>query len=425
MAEIQKDWPWKLKTSEQRNASITVPHLSGSGGGSFMKVQDFSLVLGGPLFQLLRRARLSDDAMTMVHRRVIVISLLAWLPLLILSALESHLLENSVAVPFLADIEVHIRFLVVLPLLIVAEYVVHQRMCRIGHAFLERKLVPDAAMPRFNEAMASAFRLRNSVLAEVLLLVLVYGVGVLIVWRQYTALDTTTWYGLPSWAGADLSLAGLWYGYVSLPIFQFLLVRWYFRLLIWMRFLWQVSRIDLQLIPTHPDRVGGVGFLSNTIYAFAPLVLAHGAMLAGQFANRIVFLGAELPDFKMEIVAIAIFLLCIVLGPLLVFSPQLERTKRTGLGEYGVLAAQYVRQFDLKWLRAGAPRDESLLGSSDLQSLADMNHSYGAVRNMRLAPFGRDAILLLAAFLLAPIAPLLLTLMPLEDLLKQLFGLMF
>jgi hypothetical protein len=212
---------------------------------------------------------------------------------------------------------------------------------------------------------------------------------------------------------------------VSLPIFQFLLVRWYFRLFIWTRFLWQVSRIDLHLIPTHPDRVGGVGFLSNTIYAFAPLVLAHGAMLAGQFANRIFFLGAELPDFKMEIVAIGIYLLCLVLGPLLVFSPQLEKAKRQGLGEYGMLAARYVREFDRKWLRGGAHVNEPLMGTADLQSLADMNNSYGAIRNMRLAPFSRDSVLLLVAFLLAPIAPLLLTLMPLEDLLNQVFGLVF
>ena len=104
-------------------------------------------------------------------------------------------------------------------------------------------------------------RLRNSVLAEVLLIALVYGVGVLLIWRQYLALDTATWYAVPTAAGLQLSLTGIWYGYVSLPLFQFLLIRWYFRLFIWTRFLWQVSRLDLRLVPTHPDRVGGLGFL--------------------------------------------------------------------------------------------------------------------------------------------------------------------
>jgi len=329
--------------------------------------QNFSLVLGGPLFQLLRRAHLSDDALMLVRQRVIFIALLAWLPLLALAALEGNLLGGGVAVPFLLDIEVHVRFLVAVPLLIVAELVVHRRMRPIAQAFLDRKTIPEDAMTRFDGAITSALRLRNSVLAEVLLIALVYGVGVLIVWRHYTALDTATWYGTPSDGGTTLSLAGIWYGYVSLPIFQFLLIRWYFRLFIWTRFLWQVSRIELNLVPTHPDRLGGLGFLSGTVYAFAVIAVAHGAMVAGQLANRIFFLGAALPDFKVEIGVMVAFLLCVVFGPLLVFAPQLARAKRTGLREYGTLAQRYVREFDAKWLRGGAPADEPLVGSGDIQ----------------------------------------------------------
>src|SRR6266404_5752033 len=200
---------------------------------SLQDPRDFSLVLGGPLFQLLRRAHLSDDELTLVRQRVIVISLFAWLPLLLLSALERQALPGSVAVP----------------LLIGAESLVHRRMLPVVKQFLQRHLVPESAMARFDSAIASAFRLRNSVLAEVLLIAFVYAVGVLIVWRHYVALDTATWYATPSVEGSKFSLAGRWYGYVSLPIFQFLLCRWYFRLLIWARFLWQVSRIELNVAP--------------------------------------------------------------------------------------------------------------------------------------------------------------------------------
>jgi len=166
--------------------------------------QNFSLVLGGPLFQLLRRTHLSDDALMLMRQRIIVISLLAWLPLLVLSALEGQLLGGSAAVPFLLDVEVHIRFLVVVPLLIAAELVVHQRMRFVVRQFLERSLIPASALPRFNAAIASAFRLRNSVLAEVLLIAFVYIVGVLIIWRQYTALATATWYAAPTVEGSTL-----------------------------------------------------------------------------------------------------------------------------------------------------------------------------------------------------------------------------
>ena len=387
--------------------------------------QNFSLVLGGPLFQLLRKVHLSDDALLLLRQRIIVLSLFAWLPLLVLAALEGHLWGNTLTVPFLLDMEVHIRFLVAVPLLIVAELVVHQRLRPIANTFLERNLIPEADMTRFDEAITSAFRLRNSVLAEVLLILFVYGVGVLVVWRHYTSLDAATWYGTSSTAGSELSLAGIWYGYVSLPIFQFLLIRWYFRLFIWTQFLWRVSRIELSLIPTHPDHLGGLGFLSGTAYAFGALLAAHGAMVAAQLADRIIFLGATLSEFKVEIAVMVVFLLFVVFGPLLVFAPQLAQAKRKGLREYGTLAERYVREFDVKWLRGGAPGAEALVGSADIQSLADLSNSYEVVRSMRTVPITRDAILQLAAAVLVPIVPLALTMMSLEDLVKKLFGILF
>lgn len=399
--------------------------MSTTNNNVLREPQDFSLVLGGPLFQLLRRSHLSGDALELLQQRILVISLLAWLPLLALSALEGETLGGGAAVPFLLDIEVHIRFLIALPLLIVSELVVHQRMRFVVKQFLERNLIPENALPRFDAAIVSAFRLRNSLLAEVLLIAFVYIVGVLLIWRHYLALSTATWYAAPTAEGLKLSVTGAWYVYVSLPLFQFLLVRWYYRMFIWSRFLWQASRIELRLVPTHPDRVGGLGFLANTAYAFMPLAVAHGAMAAGPIANRIFYLGAALPEFKIEIAVLVVFLLCIVLGPLLVFAPQLAQAKRTGNREYGALAARYVREFDAKWLRGGATADEPLVGSGDIQSLADLANSFEVVRTMQLAPITRDALLRLVGATLVPIVPLLLTMMPLEELLKKLFGILF
>ena len=398
---------------------------SGSSAAILHDPKDFSLVIGGPLFQLLLRAHLTSDAMTLITRRIIVFVLVTWLPLLLLSALDGHLLDGSVVIPFLMDVETHIRFLLVVPLLLVAELLVHRRLLVIGRTFLERNLIREADMKRFDAAVASVWRLRNSTLAEVLLLGFVYAVGVLIIWRRYTVIDTSTWYVTTHADGFRFSRAGWWYVYISLPAFQFLLLRWYFRLLIWIRFLWQVSRIQLALLPTHPDHVGGLGFLAFTVYAFSVLLIAHGAMLAGQIATRIFFVRASLLDFKAEIAVMIGFLMGIVFGPLLVFSSQLAEAKRTGLREYGTLAWHYVRDFDGKWLRGGVPAGEPLLGSADIQSLADMANSFSVVQSMRLVPITRDAVLKLAAAALLPLAPLLLTAMSAEQLLRKLIGLVF
>jgi len=412
-----------MDTPSREKKSTTPGHITGDA--VLHDAQNFSLVLGGPLYQLLKRAHLSGNAVSVVRQRVVVIALLGWLPLLILSAVQGHLWGRSVAMPFLLDLEVHIRFLIVVPLLVIAELVVHQRLRPIAKAFLERNLIREDDFPRFDKAITSAFRLRNSVIAEVLLMLIVYGVGVSVVWRQFTVLATDSWYAPAALTGSKLSLAGYWYTYASLPIFQFLLIRWYFRVLIWARFLWHVSRLRLALIPTHPDRAGGLGFLSNAVYAFSVLVVAHGAMVSSQIANRIFFLQAKLPEFEGEIAVVTIFLLCLIFGPLLVFVPQLAQTKRTGLREYGTLAETYVRDFDTKWLRGARRKDEELIGTADIQSLADLANSFEVVRSMRLVLVTKDSILQLGVALFLPLLPLALTVMPLKELLSRLIGIVF
>jgi hypothetical protein len=386
---------------------------------------DFSIVLGGPLYQLMRRSHLAGDTLELLRRRMLVLSLFSWVPLLVLSLLEGRLWDGGVTVPFLRDIDVHVRFLVALPLLVVAELVVHQRIRPVIRQFMDRRLIPGAAVTKFEAALASAMRLRNSVLAEILLLTFVFGVGVLIVWRTHTAVDVPGWYGTFAGEAWKPSLAGWWFGLVSLPLFQFIMLRWFFRMFIWARLLWQVSRIDLQLVPTHPDRCGGLGFLGGVCFAFAPVMLAMGALLSGSIANQIFFAGARLPEYKLEIIAVVLALLVMVVGPLLTFIPVLGKAKRHGLREYGTLAQGYVRDFDQKWLRGGAPTGEELLGSSDLQSLADLNNSFETVRSMKLVPFGKETLLQLGVLALLPMLPLALTLISFEDLLNRLLKALF
>lgn len=386
---------------------------------------DFSLVLGGPLYQLWRRTRLAGDALQYPNRRVVTLTLLAWLPLLLLSVVQGFAWGDRVVLPFLYDVDVHVRLLIALPLLILAEPIVHQRMRLVVQQFLGRDLIPDAERAKLEAAVASAMRLRNSVAAELLLLALVYVVGVGFVWRTQVALDVTSWYGMPADGELSPSLAGWWLGCVSLPILQFLLLRWYFRIIIWVRFLWQVSRIELRLMPTHPDRCGGLGFLGSTSHAFAPVLFAQGAMLAGMMADRIFFMGAKLPEFKLELIGIVFLMVFFILGPLLVFAPRLAATKRNGLREYGTLAKRYTDEFDRKWLRGGAPAGEPLIGSADLQSLADLGNSYEVVKEMRLVPFNMQAVAQLAVVTLLPVLPLTLTLFSLEQLLDRLLKVVF
>src|SRR3954454_22095819 len=236
---------------------------------------DFSLVLGGPLYQLWQRTHLCGDALDLTRRRIIVLTVLAWVPLLVLSALQGHALRG-VPLPFFYDVELHTRLLLAMPLLILAELGVHRRLRSTVEQFVERGLIPDSQRTSFDWALSSAMRLRNSVWVEAVLFVLVYVVGVGLLWRRQMALPVASWHGAIVDGIWRPSLAGWWLGLVSLPLFQFLLIRWYFRLFIWARFLWQVSRIDLNLMATHPDGAGGLGFLGTVGRTFALLLLAQG-----------------------------------------------------------------------------------------------------------------------------------------------------
>jgi len=384
----------------------------------------FSFVLGGPLYHFFLRSHLSDKALGLLGRRVAVIVLITWLPLLILSGVAGQAWgpSGSEPIPFLRDLAAQIRALVALPLLIIAEQLVHQRIRPLVRQFRTGGLVPASAAQEFDDAVASAVRLRGSITAELLILAFVYVMLIQVVWRHNTLIDGATWFATSSSTGKQLTTAGYWYGYVSLPAFHFLLTRWYFRLFIWVRFLKRVSGIKLNIIPTHPDRTGGLAFLSLSVTAFLPLITAHGVLLSAVIANAIFYGGATLPDFKIPIAILVVVIAAVMIGPLMVFAPQLARAKRKAILEYGALGQQYVREFDTKWIRGGAPHDEPLIGSADLQSLADLGNSFQTVTSMAAAPLTRAVVISVVVATLLPLVPLILTMMPLADALKLLMG---
>lgn len=389
---------------------------------------NFSVVLGGPLFQLLMRLRLTTPSLGLLKKRIIYITLFAWLPLFLLSIIEGKA-WGSVRVPFLFDIEDQVRFLIALPLLIGAELLVHQQLRLLVGQFVDRNIITKKALHSFKESIDSALKLRNSVTIELLLLVLVYLSGPYL-WSTVTIVEmmasgSGSWYAVNDNTGSHLTLAGYWYVFVSRPLFQFIAYRWYYRIFIWARFLWQTSRLDLHLIPTYPDRACGLGFLALSSIAFAPIVIAHGVLFAGFIANAIFFTGAKFTDFMILIFSVVLFVEFIVLGPLCVFIPSLMRAKRIGLRDYGVLASRYVDEFDFKWVRGGVTNDERLIGSSDIQSLADLANSFQGILNIRSFPFDKGTVLQVILFVLLPILPLVLTMIPLEALIQKFFETLF
>ena len=383
---------------------------------------NFSLISGGPLFRLLRRTHCADDDLRFVQRRIALAVLVMWAPVVALAAWQGAVAGPGRTV--INDIGFQLRFLVAAPLLILAELVVHQRMRLIVAQFRVRDLIGAGQATRFDDAVAEAIRWRNSVVAELMLVAFVYAAGGLFTLHRYESLRGAAWYASGAGDGR-LSPAGLWLVFVSLPLIQFLLLRWYFRLFIWARFLWRMARLDLDLNVTHPDKAAGLGFLGDSLAAFLPIAVAHGVLFSGLIADRILFAGARLTDFELQVLCGAGLVVLVFAGPLAVFAPHLARVKRLGLLAYGAVGERYVREFRDKWMRGGASPDEPLVGSGDIQSLADLGNSFGNAEQMRFVPVTPWLLIAFIGGFLAPILPLLLTMMPLEKLLAQLVGLVF
>lgn len=383
--------------------------------------EDFSLVLGGPLYQMYLRSGLIRPPVDLMGRRIIAFIVMAWVPLLVLTLAGGYALGGA-TVPFLFDLDVHIRFLLALPLLISAELVVHRRLRVTVSQFTERGIIAPEDRSQFFGIIDRAMRLRNSAAIEVALIVIAITVGYWI-WRESMSLRVGSWYVAVGPTGDEhLTVAGWWYAFVSLSMFRFVLLRWYFRLVIWYLFLWRVSRLPLRLNPLHPDRAGGLGFIGTSVHAFTPVLVAHTVVLAGVILGRIWYEGMKLPAFQLEIVGAVVLLIVIVLAPLAFFVLPLARVRREGAREYGLLAMQYVDEFREKWMRDRRPDVEPLIGSADIQSLADLANAHDVVREMRMLPLNRQAVVTLAVVIALPYLPLTLTMISFESLVSQVIG---
>src|SRR5215471_3362971 len=273
--------------------------LGTDSADGFVHASGFSLVLGGPLYRLYLHTQLARPPIELVQRRIICLVLICWLPLLVLAALTGHLFAGR-SLPFLFDVEAQTKLLVVLPLLIWSEVFVHWRIPIIVGQFIDCGIVAPENRPAFAAKIKSAALLLNSVPVEVCLFVAAVAIGHW-AWSHNFVLGIDTWYGLRVDGSTHLTVPGYWYAFISLPVWRFLLLRWYFRIFVWYRFLWHVQALPLHLNLFHPDRAAGLGFLSGSVFAIAPILIAQTILVGGMIGERIWHAGAALPQFKMEI----------------------------------------------------------------------------------------------------------------------------
>ena len=379
---------------------------------------DAELFESGPPLKWQKSVGLVKPGEPRAIRRAQLVMLIGWMPLALLAAVQFLVFDDAAAKSFFLDFSVHARYLAAAPLFILAEPDCLPRMGRIVCHFLDARLIREAELARYERAVTSTRRLLNSRVADVVIVLLAYAVVLALILKAPSAV-------LPAWqrsVGAGslaFSLAGWWDKFVSLPLLLVLFLGWIWRVILWGRFLWMLARLDLRLIPSHPDHVGGLKFVSSCLRGFRLICLAMGVIVAGAAANRVMYAGASLLAFKNIIIGLVVFVLVLFAGPLTIFIRKLREAKRRGTFEYGALGAAVGQQFEQKWIGSVDAIDENALAAQDFSATTDLYQVVGNVYEMKAVPFGLKNLGELVAATLLPFVPVAFMAMPFQEILED------
>jgi hypothetical protein len=382
-------------------------------------VADEELFDGGPPLGSLKALGIITPTKRHIGRRALVAVVVGWVPLAILAVAEEFMYTDGAARSFFTDVAVHGRFLIALPLLILAEADAIGRLGEIARHFSSAGLVRDIDRERYDNVIDSTRRLLDSKGATLGIFLLAYAlVSLLIV--NVSGVDVPAWHRRAGSSIVGLSPAGWWHYGISVPLLLLMFFGWSWRLLLWWRFLVVVARMNLRLIPAHPDGTGGLKFVSESIRGYWLLALAMGVIVAGREMNLVLNTGGAPFEFRNAAISVAVFVVVVAAGPLVAFAPKLRQLKRRGTFQYGALGSEVGADFERRWLDKTTRPEANSLKTGEFSAMTDLYQIVANVYEVRPLPFGwRDLISPVVGALL-PFVPVALMAVPLKDILGAL-----
>ena len=269
--------------------------------------------------------------------------------------------------------------------------------------------MPEDQLTRFDAIVAGTAKYAGSPAANLVIVAAAY----LIV---FTVTSTASQL-VPTWhhSGAlRLSLAGWWHVLVSLPLVTALFGAWVWRVVFWAR-LSRVARLDLKLVPVHPDRAAGLQFVGYSVRAFSVVALLMGCVAVGAICNDVLEYGA--PRFADWLVASIALIAAFVMfaAPPFIFGGTLLRGWRRGTFEYGALAGRVGRRFEQKWFAGGVEVDDAALEASDFSATTDLYQVVSNAYQVRFAPVDVTSLLMLFGAVLMPLVPVIFLTIPFDN----------
>ncbi|AKM31174.1 hypothetical protein AB870_15180 [Pandoraea faecigallinarum] len=351
---------------------------------------DLSLVQGDPGFHLQRRLRLIPETGMGTARRAFIFAAVSWLPLAIWALVTGRAFSHGNPDDTLvAHFGIHARCLIAIPLMVVAEGVAQKLMPPLFRYFVESGIVTPETLPGFRDRLAAMARLRDRTLPWVVIL------AATMAWSTVGAVveraEEMAWLN-PGDDIGSITFGGWWFILVIRPLFTALLLVWLWRACLLFVLLCKLGRMPLALVPSHPDRVGGLSFVERLAFVFSPVAFAVSAVVAASFAHEVVYHGASAVQMKTLLVASAALISLVFLIPLLPLAVPLGALKRRAIFDYGSLVAHHDRLVHQRWILHRDIGTPDILDAPELGPVADIHAIYEAVRRMRSIPFSKLSI---------------------------------
>ena len=383
-----------------------------SASGNPQLSREVSFVRGGPFYRIQEAIRLLTPEHWNLGRRILLAIAIGWVPVVLLTLFS----KPDTIGGLLRDYTVNVRMLIAVPILLLGQVVMDNVFRTIIHHLGEAELLPSPEQVKMDRTIGRLIRFRDSFVAEALIVVIAYlSVAAMVGARISTAQD---------WAlgdlGQHLSSAGWYYALVSQLLFRFLVGLSLWKWVLWICFLFRLSQLDLELIPTHPDQHGGIGFLGMSPLAIAPTIFVISGAIGSTWRTQILDHGAHLMNFKIDAIVLLVFMLIIAMGPLVLFIPKLGILHRQGILQYGTLGQLHSVDFHKKWVLNRKGHEEEFLTAPEISTLTDYASSYENVEKLQPFPLDRGATVTLILAIALPLFPVVLAEIPFIEVAKRL-----
>lgn len=380
----------------------------------------FSLVIGGPFHRLLKRLALLGPDHLPRGSAALALMLTAWLPPALLALAQFLHDRDPAALSYFSDYTAYIRFLVAIGVMVVTERTADGRLAPLIDHFTRAQLIHESCAPRFGRTLRRADERSSSTIAELVILGIVMLVAVASVRLDLEVGREFGWDGAIVEGRAEYSWAGWWSHWISKPIFLFLVLRWCWRFAVWGWLLLKISGMRLQLIAYHPDRCGGLGFLSVYPTVFSGFILALSCQVAAQLVSEMHVSDFDFANEQLRSMILAWigFVFVIFVGPLMVFVRPLYRLREQAIFDLGRISSEHQRAFRQKWVESGVS-GQGLLGSADVSSACDILTVASSPYALRMFPINLSVLVQVALAAGLPMLAVVLTRVPLSEFLQR------